>query len=292
MPADTTHKSDELPITWKAPWGQKVGDVALILIMLPIFVPLLTGVLMIPLLILVLGFKVGNPQWLDLGLYPTTLLALVISAFVFKRRLWWRITLEQGQLVLGSGWLARRVPCDRVTMIRAASASPSGRKRKPDWAVDDEERERRSRKRDRKREPKIGLTAQPTVVPLVVESYWPNHARVHLRREDAQHCLETLHRHCTGALAIDGDGTEYMPVDPRKRPAARRRLGKVLITSGVVGLVGGLAVGGLGAAVLIGALRGHEDATDAVEAACLLLGALPLAWGGWYAMRRGLRKML
>lgn len=293
MTADTTHRGDDLPITWKAPWGQKVGDLALILIMLPIFVPLLTGVLMIPLTILVLAFQIGSERWLGLGLYPTALLALVISAFVFKRRLWWQITLEKDRLVLGSGWLARRVLCDRVTMIHAGAASPSGKKRRPDWAVDDDERDRRERKRrSKERKHKVRLTDQPTVVPLAVESYWPNHARVHLRREDAQHCLETLHRHCTGALAVDADGTEYMPADPRKRPAARRRLAKLLVSSGVIGLVGGLAVVGLCAVVLISALRGHEDATDAMEAGALLAGSLPVAWGGWYAMRRGLRMML
>ena len=253
--------------------------------MAPIFVALLTGVLMIPILIMVLAFGVGNETWLGPALYPCGALALVLAAVIFRRRLWWKVTLEQGTLVLGGGFLARRVPCHQVTMIRADVTMPTGRKRRPDGAREQKGKQRRKRKRP-------ALSGRSAVVPVALEISTLTHLRVHLRREDARHCLETLHRHCTSALAIDARDTEYMPLDPRKIPAARRRLARLLLSSGLTGLVIGLAMAGVGGFVIIGAVRGVKELTDTMDAGYLLMGGLPLASGGWYAVRRGLRMML
>lgn len=258
----------------------------MILLLLPVFSALLTGFLMLPMVILVLAFKVGSEAWIGWSVYPCAGLALVLGALIFRRRLWWRIRLEGDQLVLGRGFLARRVPCERVTLIQAGEAGPSGRRKRPRWAEDPDSKHRTDEELYGPRHLTGGADA---VVPLTLEISWIQHLRVHLRRAAADHCLQTLRQHCRAALAIDSHGTEYMPDDPRHLPAARQRLAKLLLTGGLVALVVGTLGVVLCGTVFVAMARGQQDWSDSVELVEILLGSLAAMGGGWYSARRAWR---
>lgn len=237
------------------------GDLAIVALMLPIFALVLSGLLMIPVLVLALGFGVGHEGWLKPGWVATLVVALVLSVDMLRKRLIWRVAVDGDRVVFGGGAVGWSAPLSTVTLVRL------GERLKGRHATSD------------------GGT-----VPLTVQTAHNRTARIFLGKNDALRCFGALMEACDGAAGVDLDGKEHLPKNPDKIPAARRRLGRLLLSSGALELAVGAALLLLLGMVGVDLLRGERELEwELFEGIEVLVTGVTLVGAGWYSLRRARR---
>lgn len=251
-------------VEYRPPIGSRIGDVFLLLLLLPVGTLGLAFLLVIPTVVLSSGLhRLGFGE-----LAPASIFwiagggaAVLFGAFAFFTRPWavWRIRLEPQHVVLsGLGWPA----LIRYEDVEFLQASPQDRLRNAGavWLKVNTRRRRR---------------------------------RILLDRDGAPLCLSNLRARCHRAAAIDLQGRDYLPSDVGARTQGARRLARYWVVSTVLFLPLGLAAGPLAVARLTDtwpadhSLRtSTRELSDRTKALYLLLFAPAMVGWGLFSLRQ------
>ena len=237
---------------FRTPVGQRVGDVALLVFVIPIAAAVLV----------VAG--VGTVTWrfgVELeSIGPVAAAgAVVVLALVFRSRGWpaWTLELEEDAALLGP-FPRRRVPYDDITFIAAGT--------RRGWLGHDESSE---------------------AYPLRVETR-SGRVILQLRHSDADKALRALQARAPNAGALDAEGHEHLPAsgDAQAIIAARARLAATWAPLVWLSFAGGIV---LVPACGWGVINAARDGEWGAAAGALLIGtvggwACATAW--WKALRR------
>lgn len=246
---------------FRAPAGQKVGDLLLIALMFPVFALVLAGILMIPVLIAILGFELASEALLRPAFYGCLGLAVLLTLLISSRRLLWQLAIEGNWVLVGVGILQRRIHRNQVRLIRLGEGELGPR--------------RAARRKD-------------GALPVTLKGSGFALSRIWLRPDDAKACFDALRAHCSGAAGIGEGGKEYLPTDQAKRAAGRMTLAGVLAKGGVISLVIGAALIFIASSVVLDALLdgGGWDMGDTADLIEVLGGGFGLVGAGWVSLRR------
>jgi len=247
------------PRVYRVSTRQKVGDVALLTLMTPVFFAMLGLLVAIPAAAVIYGAGLGDSDAQRARMLVGSAIAgaLPLGLLALRGQICWSWTLLGDRLRFGAGWLAREVPYDQIKLIRAGQHELA-----------------RGRG-----------TGKPSAVPLLVEtSARPRRCRIWLPPETASEALEELQRR-SDAPAVTLAGKELLPRDPARRAVGVARLQRFYYGIGIPLVVGGLA--GFGFVIAV-ALDGMDwsDAGDFLEVAAAALTAL---LGGLAALRKAKR---
>jgi hypothetical protein len=241
---------------FRTPVGQRVGDVALLVFVIPI------GAAAVAFLAVAGVAAVTSRFGVDLeSIGPVAVAgAVVVLALVFRSRGWpaWTLGLEEDAALLGP-FPRRRVPYADITFIAAGT--------RRGWLGHDESSE---------------------AYPLRFETRSGLVMTLQLRHSDADKALLALHARAPNAAAIDAEGHEHLPVsgDAHAIIAARARLAATWAPLVWLAFAGGIVLVAACAWVVINAAR---DGEWGAAVGALLIGtvggwALATAW--WKALGR------
>jgi hypothetical protein len=239
--------------SFRTPVGQRVGDVALLVFVIPIAAAVLV----------VAG--VGTVTWrfgVELeSIGPVAAAgAVVVLALVFRSRGWpaWTLELEEDAARLGP-FPRRRVPYEEITFIAAGTRTG--------W---------------------LGHDQSSEAYPLRVETRSGRLMTVQLKHADADKALLALHARAPNAGALDAEGHEHLPAsgDAQAIIAARSRLAATWAPLVWLAFVGGIMLVAVCGWAVVNAARDGEWGAAAGALVIGTVGGWACATGWWKALRR------
>jgi hypothetical protein len=242
---------------FRTPVGQRVGDVALLVFLIPIAAAAVA-------LLAVTGVVAVTSRFgveLEGIIGPVAVAgAVVVLALVFRSRGWpaWTLELEEDAALLGP-FPRRRVPYADITFIAAGT--------RRGWLGHDESSE---------------------AYPLRVETRSGRVMTLQLRHSDADKALLALQARAPNAGALDAEGHEHLPAsgDAHAIIAARARLAATWAPLVWLSFAGGIV---LVAACGWGVINAARDGEWGAAAGALLIGTVggwTLATAWWKALKR------
>lgn len=247
----------QISLSFSSPRGQKLGDLALAIVLLPPFFVGMAVLLLIPAALGHLLLRLDHSAWRVT--FPIVIaLAVFLGAFSVARRLGWTIRLDKDHAQLGLRGIGPRLPYPKVQFLRVGELEElAGRK---PWRS----------------------------LPLVIHLAWLRRYRIWLDRADAERCFDALRHRCKNAAAVNllrYEPQDYLPVNAAATVPATRRLRRYWATAGVACLVLGnaaylaLSVKGLDFSSL-------QDAELSLRILSFALAAPTFTALGWFGIRR------
>lgn len=242
--------------SFRTPVGQRVGDVALLVLVMPVAAA--AAALLIPALVVAVTSRFGVALE---SIGPVAAAGAVVAlALAFRSRGWpaWTLELEEDAARLGP-FPRRRVPYEEITFIAAGTRTG--------W---------------------LGHDQSSEAYPLRVETRSGRVMTVQLKHSDADKALLALHARAPNAGALDAEGHEHLPAsgDAQAIIAARSRLAATWAPLVWLAFVGGIVLVAVCGWVVVNAARDGEWGAAAGALGIGTVGGWACATGWWKALRR------
>lgn len=246
---------------FRAPLSQRVGDAAMVLLLLPIAIAAASFLCLMAVTYVthLIGVEDVSQPWV--GGIAVGLATVILGGMLLRRPgPAWSVRLGRTALRLDGPFRHREIAYDSVVFVRAANPHR--------WE---------------------GGSRTPGAVPLVIETRGHETWTIQLSAATADACLRALRSRARAAAAVDADGHEYLPVDDDAVPAGVRRLTTFWSSAGWTALAAGL-LGLLVGAVKVARAAFSGDSDDLWDGIRLAVAGFAAAAFGWRAIGRASRR--
>lgn len=194
-------------LQFKVSTKQKFGDVVLLLIMLPLGVIFIGGFLLLMSVLIVFIAQGESTTTGATGGFMGAAAAIATVLVYLLPMPWWSVQLDTHEVVLKT-IRSLRIPYESIELIQAGLQAGMQNKGHRSEAV-----------------------------PLTIEEHGGRKTKIYLAPADAQFCIEYLTRTCAWIGGLGVDGTAILPREPKARAAAKKRLGRMYLYSGLPALI-------------------------------------------------------